>query len=180
MDKQSANNKNTIIKKPNDLVDDIHDNLGEFEEKNKLSIAKIVHYSIDEMKMSRYKGPADESNWVIPGSFLMGSYPASLDDTLHIDIIQKIVSCGIRTFVCLQEEYNHFATEQIWKCGISIRPYIHDALNIIKKNTSQNVLELLHLPIHDLSITSDILTLQLAEELCYRLCHDEVIYIHCW
>merc|ERR1719181_618063 len=51
-----------------------------------------------------YRGPTDESNWVVPGRLMVGAYPASLDQALHERQISSILELGIRTFVCLQRE----------------------------------------------------------------------------
>lgn len=49
-------------------------------------------------------GPTEESNWVIPGRLLVGAYPASVQDAANARILTSILSLGVTTFVCLQQE----------------------------------------------------------------------------
>ena len=50
-------------------------------------------------------GTTEESNWVIPGRLLVGAYPASVHDETNARILSGILSTGVTTFVCLQQEY---------------------------------------------------------------------------
>lgn len=137
---------------------------------------------------SLFRGPTTESNWVILDRLMMGAYPASLDDSQHFEVSRRLLKCGIRTFVCLQDEYDHFARPDQWKSGKRIRPYIYDTAEVFQKDPSifhnakerSKTIEMLHVSIKDCSITTDKLVLDLAEEMCWRLCKGEVMYIHCW
>jgi hypothetical protein len=147
----------------------------------KLMIEDVNSINFDPI---RYRGPTTESNWVLPDRLMMGAYPASLCDDQHYEVSKRLLRCGIRTFVCLQDEYDHTATPEQWKLGQRIRPYIYDTAEILRTNESfegsSQQLELLHVAIKDCSITMDQVVQELAEEVCYRLCMGESIYVHCW
>ncbi len=144
---------------------------------------------IKDMSFSplRYRGPTTESNWVILDRLMMGAYPASTNDDQHYEISRRLLNCGIRTYVCLQDEYDHMATQNQWRSGKRIRPYIYDAAEMLRTGESfslekdgSKTLEMLHVAIKDCSITMDKLVQDLAEDVCLRLCKNEVIYVHCW
>ena len=124
-----------------------------------------------------YEGPTEESNWVILNNLMVGAYPSSNDDELNDVILSDILSCGVTTFVCLQQEYDHTATEEAWRSGARLRPYIYDAMKLSARPSD---LEFLHVPIQDCGTTNDGVVLDLATDLCWRLIHGQVIYLHCW
>jgi len=133
-----------------------------------------------------YVGPTRESNWVILDRLMVGAYPSSFDDAENEQILRGILECGITTFVCLQLEYQHGVPECQWRAGISLRPYIEDAMEICEKERGRGVivepeqLKFLHHGIVDCGTTTDLTVLELALDVCYRLLADEVIYLHCW
>lgn len=130
-----------------------------------------------------YRGPTDESNWVIPGKLMVGAYPASLDQALHERQLSSILDLGIRTFVCLQREYDGKATEWQWKTGKRIRPYIHDAATMLGRHTKsgrRDEVKFVHCPIVDCDTTADEIIVELAANLLRRLDVGETIYLHCW
>jgi hypothetical protein len=63
---------------------------------------KLDDYS--EITFENYCGPTPESNWVIPGTLLVGAYPASQDDEETYELITSILKEGVTKFVCLQQE----------------------------------------------------------------------------
>ncbi len=80
--------------------------------------------SLEEINVRRmdYRGPTDESNWVIPSVLLVGAYPSSLDDEQNKSILLSILRLGVTTFVCLQHEYRHSGiTEYMWRNGLALR-----------------------------------------------------------
>jgi hypothetical protein len=133
-----------------------------------------------------YVGPTRESNWVIPDRIMVGAYPSSFDDMENEQILRGLLECGITTFVCLQLEYQHGVPESQWRAGVSLRPYIEDALEICEKDRGKGAivapedLKFLHHGIVDCGTTTDLTVLELALDICYRLLSDEVIYLHCW
>ena len=152
-------------------------------------------HSVRERGLAFYAGPTDESNWVIPGRLLVGAYPSSNHDELNEAILTSILRLGVTTFVCLQQEYQHNGvTEELWRSGRALRPYIFDALAIasraaiLHQNDPANggmpkphEIKFLHCPIVDCACTTDEDVQQLAEDLCERLLFtDQVLYIHCW
>jgi hypothetical protein len=133
-----------------------------------------------------YIGPTRESNWVILDRLMVGAYPSSFDDAENESILRGLLECGITTFVCLQLEYQHGVPEAQWRAGVSLRPYIEDALEICERERKSGTvvapehLKFLHHGIVDCGTTTDMTVLELALDICYRLLADEVIYLHCW
>eukprot|EP00948_MAST-09A_sp_MAST-9A-sp1_P001774 g1774.t1 len=142
-----------------------------------------------------YVGPTDESNWVLPGQLIVGAYPGAVDDATHQQQIMGIMKSGVSTFVCLQSEYDASATEEEWKSGKKIRPYVNDAARIChqlqkekKKKSKQsetdekevNQISFVHCPIHDCDVQEDDVIIKLATTILRRLDRGEVIYLHCW
>lgn len=143
---------------------------------------------LDEVRAtgSMYVGPTRESNWVILDRLMVGAYPSSFDDTENEQILRSILECGITTFVCLQLEYLHGVPEHQWRNGVSLRPYIEDALEICEAERANNTivnpehLKFLHHGIVDCGTTTDLTVLELALDICWRMVADEVVYLHCW
>jgi len=114
---------------------------------------------------------------------MVGAYPASLDQALHERQISSILELGIRTFVCLQREYDGSATEEQWRSGQRIRPYIHDAAAMLGRRVESGKREevkFVHCPIVDCDTTADEIIVELATNLLRRLDVGETIYLHCW
>jgi hypothetical protein len=78
-----------------------------------------------------YMGPTEESNWVLFPALLVGAYPSSLHDPTNTAILTSILGLGVTTFVCLQQEYLHDATEEEWRSERKLRPYIFDAIRLV-------------------------------------------------
>jgi hypothetical protein len=147
----------------------------------------------ESVHKTKYQGPTDESNWVIPGILMAGAYPAAQEDNVHYSIIQSVLSLGISTFICLQAEYEHDPNipEFMWRQGYKLRTYIFDALRILKAADidptkrlglmcKPDKLDFRHVPIVDCSTTNDSIVLELAQDICKRLKRGENIYVHCW
>lgn len=135
-----------------------------------------------------YCGPTEESNWVVPSRLLVGAYPGAVHDELNDRILRGILDLGVRTFVCLQQEYEHNGvSEAEWRSGVKLRPYIFDAARLLNSipshlassNERMNQVEFVHFPIQDVSIASDASVLQLCHLLVKRLVKGEVMYVHC-
>lgn len=85
-------------------------------------------------KAGKYLGPTMESNWVLPGSLLVGAYPASMNDSHHAHLLCTILLQGVSTFVCLQQEYRaEGVTEEMWRSGDALRPYFQDVVQLLGK-----------------------------------------------
>jgi len=140
-----------------------------------------------------YCGPSDESNWVLPGVFLVGAFPGCPDDDENWELITSILSLGVTTFVCLQDEYSDDAPEEDWRYerNGAIRPYFRDVREIVKQveeapddfpsiNITSSDLHFIHFPIIDCDIGEDDAVYGLAVNLVLRLARKEVLYLHCW
>ena len=119
----------------------------------------------ESVHKTKYQGPTDESNWVIPGLLMAGAYPAAQEDHVHYSIIQSLLALGISTFICLQAEYEHDPNipEFMWRQGYKLRTYIFDALRVLKAASADpskrlglmcnpDKLDFRHVPIVDCSI----------------------------
>ena len=145
-----------------------------------------------EISFSEYCGPTPESNWVIPGTLLVGAYPASQDDEETYDLITSILKERVTTFVCLQQEYqDEGITEEMWRSGQALRPYFRDVKTVVRNKAmfpdlqgfdivDVERLRFVHFPIRDCNITDDDRVLELAQSLVRSVSEGEVIYLHCW
>lgn len=137
-----------------------------------------------------YTGPTDESNWVLKNRLIIGAYPGAVDETLHQDLLTKIMRARVTTFVCLQSEFDFDATEEEWMSGTKIRPYVNDAAHVrgrlVKEEPSlfngQQVSQInfVHCPIVDCDVQQDEVIIKLATNILRRLDDGEVLYLHCW
>ncbi len=140
-----------------------------------------------------YCGPSDESNWVLPGMLLVGAFPGCPDDEENWELITGILSLGVTTFVCLQDEYSDDAPEEDWRYerNGAIRPYFRDVREIVKQveadpndfpqiNITSSNLHFVHFPIIDCDIGEDSDVYHLAVDLVTRCANGEVLYLHCW
>ena len=132
-----------------------------------------------DVDLATYVGPTDESNWVLPGILMAGAFPASNNDSQHDQIISSILSLGISTFVCLQAEYEHDPNipPHMWQNGYKIRPYIFDAMRMLKEGEKDatkkrgprvvhsSKLDFIHVPIVDCSTTNDDTVLNLSRDI---------------
>jgi protein-tyrosine phosphatase len=140
----------------------------------------------------RYCGPTPESNWVLPGVFLVGAYPASQDDAETFDLLTSILKNGITKFVCLQQEYRaHGVTEAMWRNGLALRPYYEDVVKLVNNKSKLDALKgfnivdpdklsFVHFPIRDCDITDDDRVLEVAKSLVKAIGEGEKLYLHCW
>jgi len=139
---------------------------------------------------SVYRGPTEESNWVMHGRMLVGAYPGAVDDRTNTDVLLRILELGVTTFVCLQSEYQHRGvTREDWETGRKLRPYIYDAVRLLPRcrwpadccaAKPTEGLHFLHFPIVDCSTANDTRVLELAHDLVGRLAAGENLYVHCW
>mmetsp|Transcript_77942 Transcript_77942/g.156008 ORF Transcript_77942/g.156008 Transcript_77942/m.156008 type:complete len:541 (+) Transcript_77942:72-1694(+) len=147
----------------------------------------IARHTID------YCGPSDESNWVIPDVLLVGAFPGCPDDDENWELITSILSLGVTTFVCLQDEYSDDAPEEDWRYerNGAIRPYFRDVREMVKRveeapaefpsiHITSSDLHFIHFPIIDCDIGEDDAVYGLAVDLVVRVARGEVIYLHCW
>ena len=139
-----------------------------------------------QVDRSLYMGPTEESNWVLFPVLLVGAYPSSMHDPTNTAILTSILGLGVTTFVCLQLEYQHEGvTEEEWRSGAKLRPYIFDAVKLVDTlpasfwNGRPKIagLEFVHFPILDCGVAHDASVLQLARDLCGRLLKGEVMYL---
>lgn len=131
--------------------------------------------ALDVKLSALVRGPTEYTNWVIPGILMAGCFPGALDDARHGEMLRLLLSRGIDTFVCLQQEFRPDITEARWRAGRGLRPYLPEAVLLSNK-------ELLwrHVPIPDGLIAPDDVTLRAVKELLEDLASGRVLYVHCW
>jgi protein-tyrosine phosphatase len=124
---------------------------------------------------------------VIKGRLLAGAFPSSTDDAETYLILTKLLELGTDTFVCLQAEFSMATPEAVWRSGQALRPYVKDAQRLLiqaratnSSRITQTRLDLLHLPIVDGGVTSDLALSKLADDCCQRILNGERLYVHCW
>lgn len=121
------------------------------------------------------RGPTEWSNWLIPGLLMCGSYPGAFEDRKNEQRLKQILSKGIDTFVCLQEELDNHLPEEVWRNGVGLRPYYQDAQRIRRRE-----LFWVQLPIPDGGIAPDEVTAELVVLLAEYLMTGRVLYLHCF
>jgi hypothetical protein len=91
-------------------------------------------------------------------------------------------------YLSVAEYEHHGVTEEMWRSGQKLRPYIYDAVQILDEIDSSvwpggikpDGLEFVHFPIVDCAVVSDARVLRLCKDLVKRLLKGENMYIHCW
>jgi len=106
---------------------------------------------------------------------MAGAYPGALDDRQNDQFLKRQLSKGIDTFVCLQAEVDIEITEEAWRAGNGLRPYILDA-----ERLSRKPLKWVHVPIPDGDAAPDDVTEQLVLDLVADVYAGRVLYVHCW
>mmetsp|Transcript_127462 Transcript_127462/g.354849 ORF Transcript_127462/g.354849 Transcript_127462/m.354849 type:complete len:229 (-) Transcript_127462:246-932(-) len=129
----------------------------------------------DQHKLGQIlRGPTESSNWVIPGMLMCGSYPGALEDRRNDQFLKRILSKGVDTFVCLQDELDNDIPEDVWRSGMGLRPYFSDAQKLTRKE-----LKWVQLPIVDGHIAPDEVTAELVVLLAEDMRAGRIIYLHC-
>lgn len=65
---------------------------------------------------------------------LAGAFPATRNDDETRSILATLLSLGIANFVCLQAEFSMEETEENWRSGVGLRPYMKDAEEILRRH----------------------------------------------
>lgn len=104
-----------------------------------------------------FKGPTQESNWLIRDSFMVGSYPDKPG------YMKAILDAGLKTFVCLNSEYGKMVN------GNYYEPYG----NFIPDEN------FIHEPIDDMKVADDDKIRVLTNTIAERIRRGEKVYLHC-
>jgi hypothetical protein len=67
------------------------------------------------------RGPQPWCNWLIPGTVLVGAFPAMADDRETLVQLTSLLEHGVNSFVCLQAEMDLGASEADWRAGRALR-----------------------------------------------------------
>jgi len=130
---------------------------------------------LDDKLGQLLRGPTEWSNWVIPGHLMMGQYPGAFDDKKCDQLLKKVLSKGVDTFICLQEEIDNDIPEEVWRSGVGLRPYFRDAQRLSNKQ-----LKYVQVPITDGCVASDDVTAEVVTGIVADILDGRIPYIHCW
>eukprot|EP01029_Cantina_marsupialis_P004874 TRINITY_DN1515_c0_g1_i1.p1 TRINITY_DN1515_c0_g1~~TRINITY_DN1515_c0_g1_i1.p1 ORF type:complete len:783 (+),score=226.63 TRINITY_DN1515_c0_g1_i1:40-2349(+) len=127
-----------------------------------------------------YRGPTQESNWLLPNRIMAGAFPACENDGITRSVLRKLMNLGVTTFVCLQSEFDPRASKDHWRQQGKLRPYMHDATALQAEMGKPEKLHFLHFSIVDCSVADDKSVIDFVKQLCWRANNGEVLYVHCW
>ena len=109
--------------------------------------------------MNMLVGPTEESNWLIPEKFMVGSCPITPEE------VEDIAQEGVVLFVCLLDR-DDFSSR------ISKKEY---------KSLARSVgIDVIFKPIADGDITTDKKAFSIARMIFQALKNGHVVYLHCW
>jgi hypothetical protein len=132
-------------------------------------------------KNPHFQGPLGETNWLIPGLVLVGSYPAPADyDPEEADhYIMSLLQADIDTFVCLNDEYgknpDHYAYAEL-----EGDDRLYDAIGLPGLSRDFNKdRDFIHMPVKDMNTGDSTKIKELCKNLKQKICEGKHIYIHC-
>jgi len=133
-------------------------------------------------KNTTFQGPLEESNWLIPGTLLLGAYPSppSFTPEEANGFMKKLLDCGIDIFVCLNAEYGTNIDHYAYATDDPDDPFLFGAKGMKALSTEKNKrIEFILLKIIDMNVTGESEVKELCEHLKKQICEGKKIYIHC-
>lgn len=116
--------------------------------------------------------PYPRSYWVVPGKFLAGCYPGSLDPAEAELKIARLVACGISSIICLMEENERD------RSGNRFAPYTPLYLKVARE---QGVAASWHRhPIHDQGVPTKKQMTAILDRIDESLGRELPVFVHCW
>jgi len=130
----------------------------------------------------QFQGPLTESNWLIYGILLVGAYPAPASFNPHAadSYLEQLLSIGIDTFVCLNDEYGknpeHYAYAED-----EGDPKLYGSRGLPALSAGKFVKDrdFINMPVKDMNIGDPTKIIDLCEDLVKRICEGKHVYIHC-
>jgi hypothetical protein len=119
------------------------------------------------MSSSIPERPTPDSYWVIPGRFLAGKYPSSLEPFLARQMIRAFLDCGIDYFLDLTEEGEGGLNFYI--------PYLKEAAAELGIAFTHK-----RFPIRDFSVPKPELIMEILDDLEKALADGHRVYLHCY
>jgi protein-tyrosine phosphatase len=116
--------------------------------------------------------PFSRSYWVIPGKFLAGAYPGSIDSEEAKEKIKALIHSGIRSVINLMEK------DEVDGSGNLFSPY-EEAFLEMGKAFALN-LTCQRFPIKDLNVPSPLSMNRILNEIDSSLSKDRPVFVHCW
>jgi hypothetical protein len=108
--------------------------------------------------------PFQNCYWVLPGRFLAGEYPRTLDEPSSTKKIAALLQSGVTAFIDLTHPQD------------SLQPYNHFLESLPSQKLSYQ-----RFPIRDVSVpVSRQHTLDILNAIDGLLDQDQVVYLHCW
>ncbi|MEB3356369.1 MAG: hypothetical protein VKK04_06560 [Synechococcales bacterium] len=103
--------------------------------------------------------PIPHCYWVVPGKFLAGEYPRTLDEASSREKIKALIDAGVTTFIDLTDTWD------------GLLPYDH----FLETAAHQRF------PIRDVSVPASVEeAIAILDTIDYHLQQGEVVYLHCW
>lgn len=112
--------------------------------------------------------PFPNSYWVLPGKFLAGEYPRTVDPEYSLRKIRSILDAGILRFIDLTEE-----GERNWR-GKPLAEY-----QSLMQNCCNDAARVRH-PIPDNSIVPEKEIKRILDDIDKFLFEKTPLYVHCW
>lgn len=116
--------------------------------------------------------PFPRSYWVVPGLFLAGNYPGNTDPEICVEKMRKLLDCGIRTVVNLQDE-NELNHEN--------RPFpdYGSKLDFLASKMGEAI-SLHRMSIENYSIPETGVMEKILDTIDSSISKKRPVYVHCW
>jgi len=116
------------------------------------------------MKVMIADVPLPNSYWVVPGRFLAGEYPRTMERDSSVEKLRALVAVGVTTFVDLTTDADALEPYDAWLAEPSAASAEHHFF-----------------PIPDVSVPlSEDLTRAALDLIDNKLAQGEGVYVHCW
>ena len=116
--------------------------------------------------------PFPRSYWVVPGRFLAGAYPGSVNPKEAREKISALIHSGIRSIINLMEE------DEVNNNGEPFSPY--EGLFLQMGKTPGLDLTFKRIPIKDTDVPTPHDMNCILNEIDSSLSTDRPVYVHCW
>ena len=124
------------------------------------------------MKTPQSSVPFSRSYWVIPGRFLAGAYPGSLNPEEAKEKMSALIHSGIRSVINLMEQ------DEVNSEGVPFSPY--DGIFLQMGKTLGLDLTFQRFPIKDMDVPTPGDMNRILNEIDASLSADRPAYVHCW
>lgn len=116
--------------------------------------------------------PFPRSYWVLPGQFLAGCYPGSLDEEEAGQKLKGLLDCGIRHVINLMEP-----DELDWS-GKPFEPYERRIVSLAASMGCRVTME--RMPIEDTWVPTEEEMTRILDRIDQSIQDNRPVYVHCW